>query len=105
MPKSANPAVRIAVAPALFVVALEGFVWLMSAINGWGGWIGLGAIGLFGGALFGIVAVPLILVAEARDRVMWSVVSVCLTVLGLLFGFIFLLQALQVACGGGCFGD
>ena len=40
-----------------------------------------------------------------RDRMIWSVISVCLSALGLFFGFIFLVEALQVGCGGGCFGD
>jgi hypothetical protein len=35
--------------------------------------------------------------------VAWSVVSVCLTVLGVLFGFIFWLEAMTVTCGGHCF--
>ena len=94
---------RIAVSPALFLILVEGAIWALSAATSWGGWIVVGMLALAAGVLAGILAVPLILVRDDKDRVAWSVVSVCLSVLGVLFGFIFWLEALTVGCGGHCF--
>jgi hypothetical protein len=103
MLKTENRAALIAVSPALFLLIAEGLLWVLSAATRWEGWIVFGLFGLGGGILAAIIAVPLILVGGTRDRVMWSVVSVCLSALGIFFGLIFWLEALTVGCGNRCF--
>lgn len=94
---------RIAISPALFLLIVEGAVWALSAATEWGGWIVVGMLGLAAGILAGILAVPLIALRDEEGAVAWSVVSVCLSILGVLFGFIFWLEAMTVACSGHCF--
>jgi hypothetical protein len=96
----------VAVAPAVFVVVVEGAVRIVAAITDGDAPIILAGYALPIGLLAGLVAPILILGSRRPGAVGLSIASVCLTALGLGIGFLLWLSAAVVGCGGveGCFG-
>jgi steroid 5-alpha reductase family enzyme len=95
----------LAVAPAILVVIVEGFAWIVAALTGLEGPVDAAFCLLPLGAVAGVVALILILTTHQQEAGMWCVVSVCATSLGLFFGFLLWLGAFGTTCGGsyGCF--
>lgn len=92
--------------PALFVLAVEGLSWVVAAITGSRGAAVAASYAFPIGILAGVAAAVLILARRQPGALTWSLVSVCLTVVGLGLGFLFWLGAATAGCGGanGCFG-
>ena len=88
----------IAIAPGAFAFVFEALAWIAAALTGSEvpAWLGLCAYGI---AIVAGVGAPIALViTRRRDAVMWAVISICVSVLGLFFGFIFYFQAGIVNC-------
>jgi hypothetical protein len=62
---------------------------------------GLYAIGI--AVLAGIAAPIAIVVTRRRDALMWFVISICLSALGLVIGGMLLFVAVVERCGPNCF--
>jgi hypothetical protein len=95
---------RIVYLPGLLVLVAEGIIWGLSAATGWGVWIEMGFPVLMLGVISAIIAFPAIMVSSNLEhRWSWGIASLCISALGVLFGFIFFLGAMSVGCGGTCF--
>jgi hypothetical protein len=95
----------LAVAPALFVVLVEGAAWVLAALSDLQNPIGKAFYALPLGVVGGVLAPIFILMTRQKDATTWSIISVCVTCLGLFVAVLLWFGAVGTACGGpdGCF--
>ncbi|HWH21010.1 MAG TPA: hypothetical protein VN671_10780 [Solirubrobacterales bacterium] len=92
----------IAVAPGAFAVVAGALALAVERATGTEGpvRIGLYAFGL--AVLAGIVAPIALVVTRRRDFLMWLLISICVSAVGLLIAFMLLFAAAVHQCGPGC---
>jgi hypothetical protein len=92
----------IAVAPGAFVFLVEGLAWAAAAAthSTVPVWVGTYAFGI--GVVAAIVAPFAISLSQQRDAATWVAVSLCVSFLGFLAGFLFWWMAALVNCGPHC---
>jgi hypothetical protein len=90
----------VAIAPGLFALVFEGFMWSLVAVTGSKAPVDVGAAALFV-AVVAAVAVPIWMVAARRRyALVMAVVSLCVSFLGVFFGVLFLFGAAVDHCNG-----
>ena len=94
----------IAIAPGAFLVAAEGFAWMMGAIfsSTKPAQLGIPAFGI--AILAGVLAPAWIALTRRQNAWMWVVISLCVTLLCLGVGFFLWFFAALVNCNGECLG-
>ena len=96
---------RIAYFPGLLVFVVQGVLWGLAAATDWSVWLVFGGATMLAGALAAILAFPITIEISRENRWAWAVASLCISALGLFFGFIFWIEAARAVCGNSCFGD
>jgi hypothetical protein len=86
------------------VVVVEVAFAIFAAITDSDGPAEVAATALVIGAVAGIAAPFVLFVTRRRDVLMWSVISVCLTFLALVFGVFVFFDSVVAVCGQGCLG-
>jgi hypothetical protein len=94
----------IAIVPALFVVLFEGMAWIAVAVTGSERPAGWGTYALGVAVLAGIVAPLALVITRRRDALIWVVVSICVSLVGLFVGALLWFAAILDHCNGVCLG-
>jgi hypothetical protein len=94
----------IAIAPATFAVVVGALALAVEEATGTEGPV-VAAFYAFGIAvLAGIVAPIALVLTRRRDALMWVVISICLSAVGIVIGGMLLFAAAVHACGPDCLG-
>ena len=92
----------IAVAPAAFAVLVGALALTVEQATGTEGPVTVGVYALGIAVPAGIAAPIALVVTRRRDALMWVVISICLSALGLLIAAVMLFAAGVHACGPNC---